>query len=432
MGFFGDLFKVVSGTIGGIVTGGVGAAIGAIGAGIGEIFDGDSGAKSAIRRSANASVAAFEKAQKLINKTRDERITSLEADSLLRRGLITAGERASIDLINKSVGLAIDPLDHFVKLTEGDAEALEFTLLEDIGRSGIFQRNELEEGVLAAIGQKSSLTERALSVLSPATDIGKQAIRKLSLVSGFIPRDQQTLEDREFLSLGSDQFQLEQKALNERLDFLQRAEGTVFSGIGLEAFPQLAADLKQKEFDRLTKIVDIGQQATIAGAGILEKTGTVVAELQRELAVNRQKQRQTELELGITAKEQAVTTKRKARGAAAQLESGIQQIAGQLTGAGALAAGIEKADVVGEGTVLEQQARQRAEQLAAELTLGTGRVRAEEIIDLEARQRVEDARRSELITKTLVPGLTKLFLGEATTVEEKKKEKDKQKLVLGN
>jgi len=314
----------------------------------GGIQAGEAGRKQAraTKRAANAQVDAATKAQELLQKRIDEAVSNEDAAQLRQQGLISDAEETRIQEINRSE----EGFTQRISSLQLESKSEEENILEDIAQSGVISRQELESGVLDAIGKDIGFSEEAVSALSPFNEAGLRALKQQQFLSGQLTQEEQQQHIEEFGDPREAQSGLRQAA-EQSLLRRQRAIGASQSGIGLEQFGRLGAELQQQQFQQAGTIAGRGQQAATGIAGIQERLGGRVSSLQNLLATNRANQR---------ANEQARRTGVQQTGAGQRLGLGQQAAqvglqAGQQRGEVRERARLNLANVVGSTAARKSQ-----------------------------------------------------------------------------
>ncbi len=256
---------------------------------------------SATRDAAQLQLDAAEKAQALLQKNVDEAISDEEAAQLRREGLISDAEEAQLQALSR----AEEGFASALEKVRTEADTGERAILEDIAQSGMLTREELESGVLDAIGQTAGFSEAAISALSPFNEAGLRALKQQQFLAGQLTPEEQQAFTEEFgdprtANLGA------RAAAEEGLQRRQRALGMSTSGLGVEQFGQLSADLQQQQFQQAGELTARGQQAATDIAGIQERRGETELALRSQLEQNLAQQRTNELALRTSVQQQGL------------------------------------------------------------------------------------------------------------------------------
>jgi len=243
----------------------------------------------ATERAARNQIDAATKAQDLLQKRIEEAVSNEEAAQLRQEGLISDAEETNIQEINR----AEEGFSERINSLQEESKSEQQRILEDISQSGILTRQDLESGVLDAIGKDVGFSEEAISALSPFNEAGLRALKQQQFLSGQLTPEEQQEFTQQFGDPREANAGLRQAA-EQSLLRRQRAGGFSQSGLGLEQFGGLGAQLQQQQFQQAGQIAGRGQQAATGIAGIQERLGGRVSSLQNQLSINQANQRANE------------------------------------------------------------------------------------------------------------------------------------------
>ena len=215
----------------------------------------------ATRRAADEQKRTYENAQELLQKNKDEAITDIDIAELKSKGLIDEAAEAQLQEIMAGGE------EYVQQLIEGKGEffsgvdQLQKELVDDIMTSGALTREDIEAGALKAIEE-----------LAPWSDAGKRALKAEQILLG-IASDAEVSEFAEKYGDPREELSSEQESAEQALDRRQRALGIRYSGVGLEQFGRLNADLERRKLEDIKGLSAKGLQAATNIAGIQERKG---------------------------------------------------------------------------------------------------------------------------------------------------------------
>lgn len=215
----------------------------------------------ATRRAADEQKRTYENAQRLLQKNKDEAITDIDIAELKSKGLIDEAAEAQLQEIMAGGE------EYVQQLIEGKGEffsgvdQLQKELVDDIMTSGALTREDIEAGALKAIEE-----------LVPWADAGKRALKAERILLG-MASDAEVSEFAEKYGDPREELSSEQESAEQALDRRQRALGIRYSGVGLEQFGRLNADLERRKLEDIKGMSAQGLQAATNIAGIQERKG---------------------------------------------------------------------------------------------------------------------------------------------------------------
>lgn len=306
---------------------------------------------------------AYQNAQQLLNKEKDQQISDIEASNLRAQGLITDAEEALITDLNRTEAGAIETLNRYVDESDKLYATTEQLVVDDMIQSGIITRDTINQGILENIKATTGITDDAIksviagsnaaidtlqltkkemvdagiaareelaagadeatAILGEFEEPGKRGLERMQFLSGLLTPEERETHVQEFGEIeGSPIFQFRVREREEQLERRQRALGRVFSGAGLEEFREeldvLTAEEAERQEAQARQLTQLGLTTAQARAEIARQRGVGLAQ-QREQEAQRLQQ------LGLTEAE----ARRQAGLTQAELQRGL---AGTLAG----------------------------------------------------------------------------------------------------
>jgi hypothetical protein len=139
------------------------AVVGAVGGAI--EADAKKGQARDIRDAANKEAEAYEKAQEMLQKSKDEEITDLEASHLKAEGLITDLEEALITSLNQTDAGAIETLKQYTEQSNLIYANTQELLVQEAINSGALEREAVEKGAIDAIATTNVFSDKSIEEL---------------------------------------------------------------------------------------------------------------------------------------------------------------------------------------------------------------------------------------------------------------------------
>ena len=174
------------GAIGGaIAAGGTAATLGAAAlSAAGSIISGNE-ARAAAERAAGRQreeagrlLSENEKAQLLLQKSKDEAISDNEANELFTKGLITQATKDAIDTLNASAGVSIQTLRDFLASDIEENLATEAEILAELVNNGEIERDVFDDSFRAIENFANSGAVSALSIIEKSGAMERDALTK--------------------------------------------------------------------------------------------------------------------------------------------------------------------------------------------------------------------------------------------------------------
>jgi hypothetical protein len=201
-----------------------------------------------------------------------------------RPGLLQQAEQAQLTALTEST----EGFQNAIARLREESKSEEQRILEDIGSSGIFTREELRGGILGKIGQDAGFEPGAIDELSPFSQAGQRALRQIEFRSGLLtPQEEQEFRTEFGIKEGQEgPISASQREAEKALLRRQRATGRSQSGLGFEEFGRLGAEEEERQFQRLSGVAGQGFQASQLISGLRERLASNIA-AQRNLEQER-------------------------------------------------------------------------------------------------------------------------------------------------
>lgn len=262
---------------------------------------------------AKSEADSYEAAQQLLQKSRDEAITDIEAANLRQRGLITDAQEAQITSLNATEGGAINTLKEFASKADEVFASSEELAVKGMIEAGILSREDIKSSAFKQTEKILQFNEKAKQAFEPYKIAGKRGLERQQFLSGLLTEEERESHLAKFGEIeGSPLFKFRLGEAEKAIERRQKVLGKVFSGEGAkqlleEGALRISAEEAERQAAEARGLAAQGLTTAGAISGIEERTGLRLADIEA--------QRQQALTQGLTQEARDISQLRFAGGA---------------------------------------------------------------------------------------------------------------------
>lgn len=206
----------------------------------------------AVKDAAEKEAEGLEKAQKLLEKRKNEAVSDLEAAELVAQGLITEEERVGIEVLNSTEKGAIETLKDWYKNTDTIYASAQELVLKDLVQYGIIQpRKDINDATQKIVSTVMGDSQKAMDLFEPYRQAGNRGLERQQFLTGTLTKEERQAHLDKYGEIEeSPIYQFRQQQADRALSASQKKRGMIKSGAALKEELNLTNRLSAEEIQR--------------------------------------------------------------------------------------------------------------------------------------------------------------------------------------